>query len=458
MFKILWANLPAKFFLSLSASVIIIFSSCNKASVIGLDVQPPNDLIDAEYQDTLTLLTQTVVEDSLRTDGNLLYTGLAFIGKYYDPVFGQATSSLYAQLIMNANAPTFGDKPTCDSVRLILRYNGDMYGKKAKPRQDQVLNVYQLTDDLNIISPYYSNQTKSYGLEITKTNGYVFKPRPADSVMISGVKSAPSILVPIQESFGQAILDKQNSTELASIDNFLQFIKGLYITTEKTTGIPSKEGNIFSFNLSYCSLKIYYRNSTDTLQYTLPLSGARFMHFDHAYSPYADPDIQKQLSPNPPAQNDVVYIQSMSGLKTKVTIPNLLTWGHKESIAINRAELIIKPISTRKDTFALIPTLNLYGISDDGKKAYALDDALEGTNYFGGSYDTLNNTYHFTITRQIQQLLTGKRPNNGFFITSASGSTSPNRLVLGGGSATLNGGIIPNDYQMKLKVTYTKLK
>lgn len=454
MFKVLWAFQPAKFFLILSVSVLIIFSSCNKASVIGLDVQPENDLINAEFQDTLTLLTQTVVEDTLRTDGNLGYGGLGLIGKYIDPVYGEATSSVYTQLRMYANAPTFGTLPQCDSVILSLAYY-DTYGKKE--RHQQTINVYRLTDDLDINAFYFSNNKKNNdGIDLAGAKTFV--PRPKDSIIIWKKTLAPALRVELSKSLGQSILDKQNSPDLATNDNFIKYLKGLYITTENTAGLTSSQGNIINFNLYSSKLTVYYHNSADdSLVYDIALAGARFMHFNHNYKQYANMDLQKQLYQNS-TQNDVVYVQSMAGVKTKVKIPNLLSWGKKDFIAINRAELVIKSISTRKDTFALCPSLSLVGANDDGSY-YLLPDSREGTSYFGGTLDTTNYTYHFTITRQLQQLISqNKTTNNGLFIVSPTGSTSANRIVLGGGSATLNGGSIPNNYQMKLNITYTKLK
>lgn len=453
MFRILWALQPAKFFLILSVSTLIIFSSCNKPSVIGLDVQPENDLINAEFQDTLTLLTQIVPEDTLRTDGNFVYTGIGLIGKYVDPVFGEATSSVYSQLRLPANAPAFGTLPQIDSVVLTLVYN-DTYGKKV--RHAQTINVYRLTEDLDIEAKYFSNnKKKNDGIDLAGAK--VFVPRPKDSITVLGKKQAPALRVHLDKNLGQSILDKQGSTDLATNDNFSKFFKGLYITTENTTGLSPSEGNIITFNISSSRVNIYYHNSADdSLRFDLGLSGARFMNFSHNYKT-ANMDLQKQLYQNS-IQNDVVYVQSMAGLKTRVKIPHLLSWAKKGFIAINRAELIIKSISTPKDTFALVPVLNLLGISDDGITSYVLPDAkYEGSTYFGGVLDD-KNCYRFAITRQIQQLINGKNNNNGFFITSPIGSSAANRVALGGGSATLSGGIIPNNYQMKLNITYTKLK
>ncbi len=462
MFKILWTNWSAKFFLILSVSTLICLSSCNKASLLGLDVQPENDLINAEYQDSLTLLTQTIHEDTLRTDGNFI-SGVGMIGKYIDPVFGPTTSSLYTQLRMFANAPYFGINPICDSVRLSLIYI-DAYGKKL--RRQQTLSVYELTESMDISALYYSGQSKTKST--TDLANYVFTPRTKDSVKIKDVMQAPQLRAKLSTAFGQNILNL-DSAKKATNENFMQQVKGLYITTENTPGLAASEGNIIQFNLSSSTVNIYYHysrtgKSDTTGQFDLTLFGvARFTHFDHDYTT-STTDLQKQLGPTPPVQNDVGYVQAMAGVKTRVKIPNVVTWGKKDFIAINKAELLIKSMVSRKDTFALPPSLSLYAINDDGKTSSLLPDAFEGPDYFGGTMDTSDvtttyPTYHFTITRYVQQLISERRLNNGLYITStpSNGSSTPYRIVFGGGSATLVGGG-DNKYQMKLKITYTKLK
>jgi hypothetical protein len=463
MFKILWAKQPAKFFLILSVSALFCLSSCNKASLLGLDVQPENDLIDAQYVDSLTLLTQTVEGDSLRTDGNWLGSSF-FLGKYQDPIFGQSSASIYSQVRLVSNAPVFGKDPVCQSVTLSLLYNtaATMYGKKVA--HTQTLSVYELIDNLDITSPYYSNQHKAKGS--TDLANYVFTPKPKDSVVVDKDTVVPQVRIPLPVSFGQKILSL-DSASLATNESFLKIIKGLYITTENTTGLAPFEGNIMQFLMASSNLTIRYKykigNTTADTTFKLTLAGAaRFMHFEHPYKTGGNPspDLLKQLTTST-VQNDVCYVQGMGGVKTRVKIPHIVKWGQKDFIAINRAELLIKPIQSRKDTFALPPSLSLYAINDDGTLS-PLPDALEGANYFGGSMDTTGvdpnyPSYHFTVTRYIQQLISERRLNNGLYITSTGGGSSHYRIAFGGGTATLTGGG-ENKYQMKLRITYTKLK
>jgi len=130
----------AKYFLILLVSIAVSITSCDESSVVGLDVQPVNDLLNVDYQDSTTLVTKTVSVDSLRTDETLLITANALLGTYLDPVFGKTFASLYTQLRLPTNNPLFGTNPLIDSVILSLVYDPAYFGKKqrfhAKPREE----------------------------------------------------------------------------------------------------------------------------------------------------------------------------------------------------------------------------------------------------------------------------------------------------------------------------------
>ncbi|HET6227527.1 MAG TPA: DUF4270 family protein, partial [Bacteroidia bacterium] len=342
--KILWALSPAKFFFTLSVISLFTFSSCNKSSILGLEVQPPNDMINGDFQDTLTLLTRTVKEDSLKTSGQLV----AVIGKLYDPVMGETNAGIYTQLRMIAGAPVFGKNPKCDSVRLTLMYKNS-YGKKV--RKQQVMSVYELTEDMgDILTTYYSDHKLNYNP--ADLANFTFTPRPTDSVYTdtSKIKRAPRLHVPLLKDFGQKILDKQGATELATNANFYQFMKGFKITTENTTGLAPEEGNLLLLDISASTLDIFYKYEKDTINhkdttasYSFTFAAVtRYMKYDHDFTK-GNADFQKQMvQSSPPLTNDVCYAQGLAGVKTRIKIPYLTQWGRKELIGINRAELIVK--------------------------------------------------------------------------------------------------------------------
>jgi hypothetical protein len=442
----------AKLFLILLAGVLISITSCNQPSIIGLDVQPKNDLLNVAYWDTTTLVTKTIRVDSLRTDEDLIYSGDALIGKYIDPVFGNTTASLYTQLRLITNNPLFGTSPTIDSVVLSLVYDPTYYGKIN--RVPQKVTVRQVSQDILIANSYFSNNTLT--TNVSDLANYNFTPQPAQSVTILNELLEPQLRIPLDPSFGAAILNPINAPNLASNDAFHLFMKGLYITTENTTTLNSTEGNILHFKMGDAQSKVtlYYHNATDdSLRYDLGLTSvARFSHFAHDYSSGIDLNLASQLSITPPQQNDVAFIQGLAGVKTKIEMPYLMNWVKSGPVSINKAELVIKVDITstyQLDTFAAPLQLILFGVNDDGTE-YLIPDYAEGANYFGGVYNSTTHEYRFNIARYIQQVLMGKRNNNGLHIVAPSGALNANRVIIGGGGITSN-------YQMKLNIAYTKL-
>ncbi|MGZ4049851.1 MAG: DUF4270 family protein [Bacteroidia bacterium] len=463
-----------KFFLFLSIiGATLSLTSCDESSVVGLDVQPANDLLHVGWIDTTTLLTKTIKEDSLRTDGLLVSNGVGLIGKYYDPTFGITWGAMYTQMRLPTNITTtsnFGINPVCDSLILYLVYDPLTYGER--PRVAQTLNVYELSTGLSTSATYYSNDVEGkYTLDLTAGHaGYSFIPRPLDSInniYTTPVepKLIPQLRVPMDNTLGQMLLNNGSagttSTYLTDDGLFRDFFKGLYITTENTPGLTPGQGNIMRFLMGVSKLTVYYHNSNatqhDSLHYDFSLgSVARFNHFHHDYSTGIDVELNTQLT-TAPAQNTTTFIQSMAGVKTKVQFPYLMNWVKSGPISINKAELVIRVDSTVNtfrppfviDSLAPPTDLIIYGIEDDGVTPFLIPDAFEGTSYFGGSFNTTSKQYSFNIARYIQQILDGKRLNNGIYVLASNGAAYANRVVVGGGG--------PGPLQMKLNITYTKI-
>ena len=438
--------------------VSISFTSCNESSVVGLDVQPSNDLLNVGFEDTTSINTRTVKGDSLITDETLISSGNVLIGKYIDPVFGTSIASIYTQLRLPTNivATSFGTAPVCDSIIISLIYEGTAYGKKDKKLQK--LNVYQLSESMSTASTYYSNSTLSkFSTDLTAADGYVFQPRTgsstSDSVTVLGVKLKPQLRVPLDNAFGQLLLNNQGTGNIATNTDFQNFFKGVYITTENTSTLPG-EGNILHFKFGESKVTLYYHNSTtDSLKYDFNLgSVARFNHFEHDYTG-ASSDLTTQFSTPSQTQNNTVYVQSMAGAKTKIEFPYLMNWLKNGMIGVNKAELVISVDTTVStymiDTFAAPAALILFGINDDGT-TYAIPDAFEGATYFGGTLNSGTVQYRFNIARYIQQVLDGDRNNNGLYILASNGAVYGNRAVISGGQST-------SARPMKLNITYTKL-
>lgn len=464
--QILPRMVGAKFFSILLVASVFSLSSCDEASVVGLDVQPQGDLLNVGFQDTTTLLTKTMIIDSLQTDESVVTNGTSLLGKYIDPVFGEASASIYTQVRLISNSPDFGPLPVCDSIIVSLRLNGTLYGKNnLKP---QTVSVYQVTEDMSTGSNYFSHQSLDvFPNDLTQADGFTFTPSPFAPVVIGGDSLKPQIRIPLDPEFGQAIMNNQGTSNLSSDVNFRNFMKGFYITCDGTNGLNSTDGNILHLNMAESQVTIYYRNPSTGIHkkksYSLSLgSVARFNHFKHDFSNIS-PSLADQIDSTPSTDNELVFLQSMSGLKTKIEMPYLKHWIDSGMIAINKAELVVKEyrapesFSSRIASALTFPftgmytvpeTLIVFGINDSGL-SFLLPDYAEGTSYFGGGYNATTREYRFNIARHVQQILSGNANNNGLYIFTVGGSANARRVVVGGGK--------PGPNQMKLNITYTKL-
>ena len=484
--KTLLFNTGAKFFLLLIVIVsAAILPSCNKSSSIGLDIQPKNDILNVGYQDTTTLITRTVKEDSLRTDQGLITSGLALIGKYNDPIFGMTSSSLYAQLQFNSNIyPTsFGTSPVCDSIVMILQYTGSFYGEnsgRTAPKK-QTINMYQLLDNISTGVSYYSDTTLHKIVGQDMVNGYTFTPEIPDSTYAEGSPTHPfhkvfrQVRIPLKKTFGQTIInDRLTNLE---VDNtvFNSIFKGVYITAENTSGLGIGDGRILAYSLPSSNVRLYYtylglnlagtRDSIRNTYYDLKLNlGGLFSNFSTASKSGGanSTDLNTQVSDTNRRHNySTTYVQALAGVKTKIYTPYLMNLIKNGPIAINKAELVVNVVrpSTTYDgsTYSPPGTLYVFGINDDGT-SYVIDDMVAPPYYYYGGYNAGSYQYTLNITRYIQQVLDKKHNNNGVYllVPHISAATTASRVEIGGGAPkNLDGSA--NAYQMKLDITYTKL-
>lgn len=430
--------------------LILIVNSCKKDPYqVGINLLPPSDTLNIKVTDTAFIVAYSVIQDSVRSDE----TTLSILGSLMDPIFGSTTAGLYMQYNLSAEAPDFGTDPRLDSVILSIPY-GSIYGDSTARQR---LRVYEINQDFYYDTSYYSNHSlATYPLLLAD---YSFVPRRYDSLMIGGILTAPHIRVNLGKYttyFGNKILNAP-ATAVSTNANFLQFMKGLYIESERST----YGGALLSFDptLAASEVLIYYHNAAnDSLRFILPGSStsARFNHFDHNNYVNASPKLRQQV-----LQKDTnlgranLYIQGLGGLRVKIHFPFLKNFGNSGKIAINSAVLTLK--NTQTDTSLAPPvTLNLLSIDSTGLLNF-LPDESEGSAYAGGAYHTDTRTYFFRITRFMQQVLDGKIKNDAMYIMAndpTAATLVTNRVMLTGSKPQLP--VLSSD-RITLKVIYTKL-
>lgn len=428
---------------------ILFLSACTKESNVGDDiVQMPGDNLNVVYCDTFTIYGHSFFDDSVRSDE----ATLSLLGSFKDNIFGTTTTGFYTQIRMASNNLDYGVNPICDSIVLALRYSS-LFGDTTAIHK---ISVYELSESIYKDSIYYMS-TPALDVESSKlaeiTTGFNQK----DSLTISGIRVAPQLRLKLDNSFGIKILSKSGQTELTTNDEFVKYIKGLYVTAEK----KSSGGGYAAFDLisAVSQVTMYYHNQGDTTKKTsnfvINSYCARINVADHYGYADADPALINQINNKDSISgNNVLYVQNLGGIGTRFSIPYLTNLVKDKQIAVQRAELLISPVAGSISTLKPHPYLGFIKLNNEGTEQFIYDFISE-TNNFDGHYDESKGLYSFVITRQLKRYLDGTDGNFGFKLfgdyglgqSTLSSSYYPYRLVFNGPKSA----VAP----MKLKVMYT---
>ena len=248
-----------------------------------------------------------------------------------------------------------------------------------------------------------------------------------------------------------------STTVMASNDEFIKYIYGLYLTAESPAG--PNQGLLMYLNLesTISGLTLYYKNDeTDSLSfdYVINSSSARYNNYNHFSYAQADPGfIQQVVQKDTILGKNTLYLQAMGGVKTVLKFPDLSNLTQNGKIAINEARLVIYD-GEHNSTYKAPGSLILIRQKSDGDIAF-LPDQYIGDTYFGGTYDSTLYNYNFRITRCIQSLVAGTElSSTRLFLLAPSAAVRGHRLVING-TAPSNQAVAQKKIQ--LLVLFTKL-
>ncbi len=251
-------------------TLLVVVACKKKESTLGNDVLDPNSLLNSSQVDTFQLTTFTIAEDSLISD-NPAY---AVLGSYNDPKFGKVEASFYTQVVLSGLNPNFGDISaiTVDSLVLGLEY-ADYYGELSP----QTVEVYQLTEKIDVDSTYYSFQDKAHSSTNLVVPGYeTFTPTPNGETIIGEDTVDAQLRIRLNNSLATQLINESASggTNYSSIDNFTSYFKGLYVKVNNGSQLSGK-GAVFYFNLNdpLSKMTIYYTQAGEQKTFDFLING-----------------------------------------------------------------------------------------------------------------------------------------------------------------------------------------
>ncbi len=420
--------------------------SCYKpAGEIGAIVQPQNSLLQVAWTDTAMVYAYSVPDDTVRTDG--LSTTL--LGSLMDPTFGHTTASFYSQFMLENTGHRFGENPQVDSLVLQLRYTGGSYGDSTTYL---TARVYQMEGSIYLDSTYTSN----IDIPVYPTDyaNHTFIPKPTDSIVVGDDTVSAALRINLS-NINPGLADYLINIDTVLMDSndvFIDYFKGLYVTTDQVTD----GGSLVNFDLFSNSSKItlyYHNDEEDSLDFDYPITVITqyASKYEHDLTVGSPDFVQQVVQEDTALGNNKFYVQGIAGVASVIKFPNMKSWNDIGNIAINEAKLVL-PGNTEDTLYSPPVKLALASISPDGTYDFVPDESSGSDQYFGGEYKASTRSYTFRITRYLQSLIDDPTvENNGLYLIVRGGSIYPNRFVFNGTAPE------SDTTKLHLEIIYTEL-
>ena len=405
-------NLSVK--IILPALLLIFLMSCKKDhSVLGVDVQPVGDALNATTQ-SAPVFAYTLKYDSIIS----LNDRYKYLGSNQDPYFGRMDVGLY----LNANIPdgktfvNFGDDAQLTSSEIILAINGAGLSYAGSSSSPLSFSVFPMNNALDATKVYYTNSADLY-IKNSVLGAY--------TGTLTGYEGKLVLRIPMDADFASAVLNNPNY--LLDNTTFQTVYKGFYIKSD----IVSGEGLIAEFDLEDPVSGFYLRYKNGDPSATKEEKSFRFTFSGTNINPIRfntvkyDPSnggnallIQQVVNKDSIGGASNIFLKGLGATRAKVFIPSLKSLTDSFDVAVNRAEVIFHLDPAFALTNYPVPTkMCLFPIDSSGKETFALDQLnLTDRTRYDGSYDSDNKRYVFNIARHAQAVLSGKIKNNGFYL------------------------------------------
>ena len=409
--------------------------SCKKKEYqLGADLVDQNSILQGTSVDTFDILSYSIIEDSVISDN----ASNVLLGSYSDPLFGTFSSSFYTQLRLASVDPNFADPSTIviDSFVIGLEYLG-YYGEL----DDQTFEVYQLEESLSIDSTYYSFNTLSHnGVNLVPAENSVISPKPLDPTIVGEDSLASQLRIYLDTNLARTLINEatdENSTVFSSNEAFLDYFKGLYITTNNSIQTPG-EGGAFYFDINDPSSKatIYFHQDTVATSYDLIINSecADFTNIQVDNSG----TMVDQVIQDSTLGNHTFYAQAFK-TRAALSIPGLQNL--PQNIVVHRADLEL-PVQFQTG-YKYRPGVNI----SVATRADSASSDLVNVGVFG-VYDDFNKRFNINIREYTQAIVNKTLPLTEIVVSPLYFINSAERIVFNGKNTI-------NKEKPRLVLTYT---
>jgi hypothetical protein len=395
--------------------LICLFSACKKNwNELGSQLIATENITVLSF-DSLKIKASIHKEDSLSS----LNTSSYFLGSFTDADFGSTDASIYTEFRMPSSDVVFGENAQADSIVLSFQIEG-FYGDTSSALN---ISVKEMLEEITSSTTDSSGQDSS--IVIYTDQDFLIDNATIGSLSYTAASSGATLVnINLTNEFAQSFLDAET---LNFEDNtaFQSFFKGLYISCDQFTS----QGMLLELDLLDVSSKLtlYYQNSeSDSLSYDFQINSNadKMTRWSHDYSTTNIPNLigEEDL--------EQAYVQGSVGYRTYLTLPSLESLKDSNYV-IHKAELTIPYFYNENDSVFSIPSkLGLAAVnSQGGLEILSEDQNIQGSSYFDGNSNILDQTYTFNIARYAHKVIE-QGYTNKLAIYVPSSVISPERVLL----------------------------
>lgn len=435
------------------ASLLLIACEANE---IGSEIQPTEDKLSVKTDSFSVSAVSSMITDRYSESDKLL------LGNYEDPIFGTAKFDFLAEFrYLNADFPSTA-KAT--SVQVVLYYK-TFFGDSTAVQE---ATVYQLNNPLKFEENYTTDINLSEFCDKSKILGkkvYVaYDPTVPDSVKESEeYEYCNTVKIDLPLSIGEKLIADRSIT--TSQTNFLNLIKGVYITNEFVGQVVL---NVDSVNLEVAYDYVPKASKPDSIVndvriYPVNKEATGVIRISDVKAP----DLES-------IPDSLLYLSSYVGVAPKVEIPidrirEKLGYNEGDIISINNMSIILEEALCADSSLTELtmpPYVILVREADIDKFFTQSLYPAAGINTVLGVYEKEIRAYRFNnVADYLHNLLYTKAEAdkiNPFYVLPVTGATD-----IQGTDAVIRHQFRPSGIRlrspqnensnMRLSITYTKL-
>ncbi|MGJ1407843.1 DUF4270 family protein [Sphingobacterium siyangense] len=438
--------------------ILAAFVGCNKDISLSLG-SSRDETIGLVPIDTFSVNVSTHLMDDIPTSS----TGTILVGKNSNSITGSMTSTSYMRLgvgtISNASLP---DDAVLDSAILVLNPNKYYYGDTT---QIQKISVHRITEEItptqiDLTKPADERPVFVSSAALFSKQKFAYESAPfAELSFAPKIMSLDSVYFKINNTLAKELFTmvQNNDSRIQNNTDFQEYFKGLALVPgdQNTTLIGFKDTVFLQLHYSYVNSegvtkngKQYFSMADKSYQYNQ-------IETDRSNTKFASMTLQNPNIASGQTEG-YTFLEGSTGVVAKISFPTLLDLVNDETIAINKAELIIEAENPYSTIFAQPQSLIMMIASPNGNPASILTSPYstesQTATLVQGNNTGSNSKYTFNLIQYLTNFKTTAYRNTSLYLslpTSGLFSTG-NRLILAKDS--------DNNPRIKLNILYTKFQ